>query len=141
MNITETIIKKKHPHPFYFLDLYFSGFVFLILSFFFSYYLVLVGLLIIILAEVARRAETFYILDSGVSREYKLFSTAREFCEYNKIQNIKVSQSFINNIFGIGDVHIDTAGSDETEVNFHGIEYPYEIESIVREKMKFIKTS
>lgn len=136
MDNREQVIKKFHPDPMYFLNLYFFGIIFVIVSFFFFWYLSAIGFLIIVLAEVARRAETFFILDNGVAREYRLFSTSREFCEYEKIQNLKVDQSFIDNIFGIGDVHVDTAGSDEIEVNFHGIKNPYEIEKIIREKMK-----
>ena len=136
MDSSEQIIKKFHPDPFYFLSFYFFGVVFIVISFFFFWYLSAIGLLVVILGEVARRAETFYILDTGVAREYRLFSTSREFTEYEKIQNTKVDQSFIDNIFGIGDVHIDTAGSDEIEVSFHGIKNPYEIEKIIRGKMK-----
>lgn len=141
MNTNEQIIKKIHPDPLYFLDFYFSGIVFILVSYFFSWVLVTLGFFILALAEITRRAETFYISNSGVSREYKLLSTSKEFCEYNKIQNLEVSQSFLNNIFGIGNIHIDTAGSDKTEVNFHGIKYPYEIEKIIREKMKNLGTT
>jgi len=136
MDNSETIIKKTHPHPFYFFIFYFSGIVFVICSFFFSWILFAIGILVFILGEVTRRAETFYILESGVGREYRLLSTSREFASYNKIQNMKVSQSFLDNILGIGNVHFDTAGADSTEVNFHGIKNPYEIERMVREKIK-----
>jgi len=144
MNTEEIIIKKFHPDPFYFLSFYFSGFVIIVLGFvlilFFSWLifasLLTAGLLIFILAKVSRRAETFYLLDGGIAREYRLFSTSREFAEYEKIQNIKINQSFVENIFDIGNLKFDTAGGDKTEVNFRGVKNPYEIESTVREKMK-----
>lgn len=136
----EQIIKKFHPHPFYFLSFYFSGFVFIVLSFFFSWIVFLllfgVGFLVFILAEISRRAETFYILNDGIAREYRMLSTSREFSEYEKIQNIKIKQGFVENMFGIGNIHIDTAGGDKTEVNFNGVKDPYGIESLIREKMK-----
>ncbi|MFA6301185.1 MAG: PH domain-containing protein [Candidatus Paceibacterota bacterium] len=136
MDSQDQTIKKLHPDPMYFLNLYFFGILFIIAGFFFFWYLFVVGFLIIFLAEVARRAETFYILNSGVARGYKLFSTSREFAEYEKIQDIKVKQSFVDNLLGIGSVYMNTAGSGGTEVNFHGIKNPYEIESLVRENMK-----
>lgn len=135
MDNGETIIKKVHPHPLYFIGFYFCGFVFIIISFFFSWLLLILGVLVFVLGEMARRAETFYILSNGVAREYRLLSTSRESASFSKIQDIKVDQSFIDNILGIGNVHFDTAGTDETEVNFHGIRNPYEIEKIVRGKM------
>ena len=122
MDIKEPIIKKLHPHPLHYLSFYLSGIAFFVF-----------GLLTFILAEVSRRAETFFILDSGVARQYKLFSTSRKFVEYEKIQNIEVSQSFIENIFGIGVVHLDTAGGDRIEVSFHGVKNPYRVENIIRE--------
>ena len=88
MDINEQIIKKVHPHPFNFLGLYFSGIVFIVISFFFSWILFVMGFFILILIEIVRRAETFYILEDGVAREYKLLSTSKEFCEYEKIQNM-----------------------------------------------------
>lgn len=130
------VIKKSHPDHFYFLDFYLGGIVFFVLGFFTLWPLSMVGILIFALAEVCRLAETFYIFENGVAREYKLFSTAKEFCEYKNIQNTKVSQSFIERIFGIGSIHFDTAGGDTKEVSFHGIKNPYEIESIIHEKMK-----
>lgn len=136
MNNEDQVIKKINPSRLHFLNLYFFGVVFIVFSIIFFWYLSPIGLLIIILAEVARGAETFYVTNNGVAREYKLFSTSREFADYDKIQDTKVDQSFIDNLLGIGNVQIDTAGSDGTEVNFNGIKNPYEIESLVREKMK-----
>lgn len=145
MDIREPIIKKLNPHPFYHLAFYASGIVFLVIAFFVVWhsflaglFLVLVGALVFILAEISRRAETFYVLESGIAREYKFLHTSREFAEYSKIQNMKVRQSFIENMLGIGNIHADTAGGEKSEVNFHGIVDPYGIEHIIREKMKNI---
>ncbi len=136
MQIHETIIKKLHPHPFYFLGFYLGGVALSIVSFFVSLEVFPIGLLVLILAELIRRAETFYILESGVAREYKFLSTSRKFADFGKIQNLEVNQSFIENILGIGNIHVDTAGMDKLEVSFHGVKYPYEIEHLIREEMK-----
>lgn len=138
MDNEETIIKKLHPHPFYFFDFYFGGFAFIVASFFipsFFWILLMIGIFVFVLAEIARRAETFYVLDSGVAREYRLLSTSRESAPYDRIQNIKITQSFFENMLGIGNIYFDTAGGDVVEVSFHGVKGPYGIESIVREKM------
>ncbi len=138
MDIKEPIIKEFHPHRFYNLAFYFGGVVFLILGIFVSWYLILVGILVVVAGEVVRMSETFYVLESGVSRQYKLLHTSRDFTEYSKIQNIKVRQSFIENMLGIGNIHIDTAGNDSSEINFHGVVDPYGVEHIIREKMKVL---
>jgi uncharacterized membrane protein YdbT with pleckstrin-like domain len=138
MDIKEPIIKEFHPHRFYNLAFYFGGAVFLILGIFVSWYLILVGILVVVAGEVVRMSETFYVLESGVSRQYKLLHTSRDFTEYGKIQNIKVRQSFIENMLGIGNIHIDTAGNDGSEINFHGVVDPYGVEHIIREKMKVL---
>ncbi len=146
MDIKEQVIKKFHPHPFSFLGFYFGGFVLAILGIIlavlevFPFGLAISigfssGVLAIVLGEVVRRAETFYVLEYGVSWQYKLFSTSRKFAEYEKLQNLEVNQSFLERMLGIGSIHFDTAGIDKIEVNFHGIKNPYGIEKIVREKM------
>ena len=138
MDIHEPILRKFHPHFLGYLMFYVSGGIIFILGYFVYWPLFFIGLLTIVLGEVARRAETFYLLESGVSREYKLFATSRDFVEYEKIQNIKVRQSFLENILGIGNIHMDTSGGDKTEVNFKGAPDPYGIEHIIREKMKVV---
>lgn len=136
MDASETIIREFHPHPLYHLPFYGGGIFIAVLSFFVWWPLVAVGLLVFVLGEVSRRAETFYILESGVAREYKMLSTSRKFLEYDKIQNIEVNQSFLENMLGIGNVHMDTSGGDNTELNFKGIHDAHGVESIIREKMK-----
>lgn len=143
MEPQEQSIKKIHPHFLGFLIFYFFGFIFgvagVILSLFIiklGIAVILIGVFIVVLGETSRRAETFYLLDNGVAREFKLLSTSRKFAEYHNIQNIEVNQSFIENIFGLGSIKFDTSGSDLIEVSFHGVKDPYGIEKIVREKMK-----
>ncbi|MDP2789279.1 MAG: PH domain-containing protein [bacterium] len=150
MHAEENVIQKFHPHPLLFLGFYLGG---LALSFMSSFIfdsipflaqdfdplvpkiLFWVGIAVIVLGEVSRRAETFYITDSGVAQEYKFLTTHRKFAEYRRLQNIEVRQSFFERIFSIGNIYFDTAGVDKTEVNFRGVNYPYRIEKIVREKM------
>ncbi len=132
----EPVIKKVHPHPISSLGYYFAGIILVLVGLAMYPLAILAGLLVVGLGEIIRRAETFYILESGVAREYRLLSTSRKFAEYEKIQNVEVSQSFMENLMGIGSIHLDTAGTDLREVNFQGAKDPYGIERIIREKMK-----
>lgn len=143
MDTGEKAIYKYHPHWLGYLNMYFVGIVFVVAGFVamtLEYFLpgvgaVVFGVLVFILGEVSRKAVTYYILDSGVARGYHFFSTSRKFAEYGNIQNVEVSQSFLENIIGIGSIKFDTSGSDFIEVAFHGVRNPYNIEKIVREKM------
>lgn len=143
MDTGEQTIKKVHPHWLGYLNLYFSGVIFVIVGFAvmrFEYYapgagLTAFGILLFILGEVLRKAVTYYVLDSGVARGYHFFSTSRKFAEYGNIQNIAVNQSFVEKLFGIGSISFDTSGGDLIEVHFNGIRDPYSIEQIVRSKM------
>lgn len=143
MDTGEQAILKLHPHWLGYLNSYFLGIAFVVgglMGISFDYILpgigaIILGILIFILGEVLRKAVTYYVLDSGVARGYHLFSTSRKFAEYGNIQNIEVSQSFLENIIGIGSIKFDTSGSDFIEVAFHGVRNPYNIEKTVRAKM------
>ena len=135
MHQEENVILKLHPHPLLFLGFYLGGFGLAVAGFFVFQPLILIGVLIALLGEIVRRAETFYVTADGVTQEYKFLSTSRKSAEYRRIQNIEIRQSILENMFGIGNIHFDTAGMDKTEVNFHGVSDPYRIEKIVREKI------
>lgn len=124
-----------HPHPIVFLEFYFSGLVLALIGAFVLKPIVWLGIFVIVLGEVSRLAESFRVLETGIVREYRLLSTNREFAEFEKIQNLEVRQSFIERLFGVGDINFDTAGSDKTEINFKGVKDPYFIEKIIRERM------
>lgn len=125
-----------HPHPIIFLEIYFSGIALAVVGFFFMKPLVWLGIFVFILGELSRLAESFRVMESGIAREYRLLSTNREFTEYYKIQNLEVTQSFVERLFGVGDMHFDTSGSDKAEIVFRGVKDPYKLEHIIREEMK-----
>ncbi len=94
MESQDKIVKKFHSHPLHFLGFYLGGIFFSIFGYFIFQPLVFAGLLVIFLIELSRRCENFFIMDSGVGREYRLLSTSRKFVGYDKIQDIAVEQSF-----------------------------------------------
>ncbi len=132
MNNQDGIIKVLHPHWFYYLDLYLFCVIGLVIGIAFVWQFILFSIVLFLGIEIFRRAHRYYLLENGVSREYKLFSTSRKFAEYEKIQNIEVHQTFIQNILGIGTIRFDTPGSDLYEIHFDSVSNPYEIERIVK---------
>jgi uncharacterized membrane protein YdbT with pleckstrin-like domain len=135
MHSEKGVIRKMHPHPLRFLGLYLGGLLLAVLGIFLLWPVIFVGILTFALGELLRRAETFFVTDRGVTEQYRLLSTRRKFAEYRRIQNIEVRQSVLENILDVGNVHFDTAGSDKTEVDFHGIKHPHRVERLVREQM------
>ena len=135
MEDKDKIIKKFHSDPLHFFGFYFAIVILFVLGIFLFKPLIFVSIFVVILIEISRRCENFYIMDYGVGREYRLLSTSRKFIGYDKIQNIEVRQSFIENVFGIGTIKFDTAGMDKVELHFNGVASPHKIEEIIREKM------
>lgn len=135
MKITEGVILKMHSHFLHYLGFYFIGILAFVASIFFWWPGTILGVGIFMLGELVRRAETFYVLETGVARGYHLLSTSRKFIEYEKIQNVEVNQSFLENILGIGSLEFDTSGSHKIEIMFVAVNDPYKVEKIVREKM------
>ena len=135
METQEQIIKKLHPHFINFLKFYFLAAILVVLGILFFWPIILFSIIFILLGETTRRAETFYVFNNGVAREYKMLSTSRKFAEFSKIQNIEVNQSFFQTLFRVGNIKFDTAGTDLIEVSFLGVKDPYGIEKIIREKM------
>ena len=94
-----------------------------------------VGLILVIVTELVRLTESFYVTEGGVCREYKFLSKNRIFIDYRNIQNLTTKQSFIERMFGIGSVTIDTAGSDKEELTMYGIKNPGEVQHLIEGKM------
>jgi len=141
----EQPLEKIHPHYLSYLSYYFLGVVFAIIGIIAIFYILilgailfLIGVFVFVIGETSRRAETFYIWENGVEREYKMFSSSHKFVEYRNIQNMEVDQSFLQNIFNVGNIDFNTAGGSakEEELIFNGIKNPHEIERIVQGKMK-----
>lgn len=132
MRNQDGIIKVLHPHWFYYIDLYFFSLIALAVGIFFFWQFIIFAVIFFFGVEIFRKAHKYYLLDTGISREYKLFRTSRKYAEYAKIQNIEVKQTFIQNILGIGTILFDTPGSDLYEIHFDAVSNPYEIEKTVR---------
>lgn len=132
MNNQDGIIKVLHPHWFYYIDLYLFSIIALAVGILFFWQFIVFSIILFFGIEIFRRAHRYYLLETGVSREYKLFSTSRKYAEYYKIQNIEVHQTFLQNILGIGTVRFDTPGSDLYEIHFDAVSNPYEVERRVR---------
>ena len=102
---------------------------------YFSFMIAIVTLIGFLMLELVRRADRLAVYPDGIAREYKLLSTKRTFAEFDSIQDLEVTQSFLERLLGIGTVHINTAGSHGQEIIFRGIDHPHDFEAVIRRKM------
>ncbi|MDI6821081.1 MAG: PH domain-containing protein [Patescibacteria group bacterium] len=130
-----SIMINLHPHPLAYFFYYLGGIVITVTSLWFGMQNILLGILIVIIAEMIRRSETYLILEESVKREFKLISTSQTSVNYEKIQDVNVSQNIIERIFKIGSVKINTAGSNRIEIEFKGVKNPYAIGDLIKEKI------
>ena len=119
----EKIIKEIKPSRlYYFLD-YVLGFILLFVFF--------IGILLIILAELMRRANTYYITNKRIIHEFTFLSRKISSTTYNKIQDIHMTQNIIERIFGIGTIHLNTAGTHFIEIRFKGVKDPISVKRLL----------
>jgi len=131
------IIKQIKPHPLAYFFYYFIGALVVIVSILSSlWFNIIIGVAIIIIVEIFRRAYTYSIYETGVEKQFKFIIVTKTFIDYSKIQDLSVERNMIDRIFGIGKIMINTAGSPGTEINFTGVQNPEEIEKMIREKLR-----
>lgn len=123
----EKIVLETHPHRWVYAAWYAVGVV-LMLSLYgivigipYLAFGAFLGLLVIILAGLLRRADKYYVTDKRVIHEYRLITRKVSSAFYSKIQDLKFTQNLIERVLGIGTVHINTAGGAEVEISFKGI--------------------
>ena len=97
----------------------------------FFIFIFFIGILIIILVELIRRGNTYYITNKRVIHEFTFLSRKISSTTYDKIQDIHMTQNLIERIFGIGTIHINTAGTHFIEIKFKGIKEPISIKRLV----------
>ena len=80
---------------------------------------------------MVRRGNTYYITNKRVIHEFTFLSRKISSTTYDKIQDIHMTQNLIERIFGIGTIHINTAGTHFIEIKFKGIKEPISIKRLV----------
>lgn len=93
------------------------------------------GIPLIILAEFYRRGNKYYITDKRVIHQFTFLSRKTSSVFYDKIQDVHFTQGLIGRIFGIGNVHINTAGTHLIEIIFKGIQDPVNVKRMIENRM------
>jgi len=163
----ENLIKKLHPSRWYFWQFYFIGFFLIFAGLIFPAFaplieeaafpqipelskilsgtniaLFLFGLGAILIVELFKAINTYYVTDKRIVQEYRFLIRRVVSCDHFKIQNINVTQGVIERIVDIGDLDFQTAGwgqSDTAEISFHGVKDPMAIRALAAESKMKIK--
>lgn len=128
----EKIEKQFSPHPFAYLGHYIFGGL---LCLFTIMLLAIPGILYILIIEGIRRGNKYYITNKRVIHQFTFLSRKTSGVIYNKIQDIHFTQNIIERIFGIGKVHINTAGTHLVEIVFKGIHNPVNVKRMIEKHM------
>jgi uncharacterized membrane protein YdbT with pleckstrin-like domain len=112
---------------------YAAGIVVAIVGGYFYWALILLGALIIVIVEIARRADTLTFYDDGVAHEYQLVSSRKSFLEYDDVQEFEMTQSLAERAMNLGTIRLQTAGEDSAEIVFTGIKNPKDVEQLVHD--------
>lgn len=126
----EKIEKMFGVHPIAYLGLYIVGAI-LCLTIFFA----IIGIPLIVISEFYRRGNTYYLTNKRVIHQFTFLSRQTSSALYGKIQDIHFTQNLIERIFGIGKVHINTAGTIVIEIIFKGVQDPVNVKRMIEEHM------
>lgn len=77
-----------------------------------------IALLFLIVFETMIRIETLIITQDSVLHEVGILAKKRTVIHFSSITDITTNQSTMQRIFGTGDVHINTGGTNEAEAVF-----------------------
>jgi len=123
----EKIIEEITPSPLGFIVYYlFGGF----LCFLFG-----IGIILILIVELNRRKTKYYITNKRVIHEYTFLSNNVSSVNYSKIQDLHLEQGFIEREFKIGNIKINTAGSNKIELELKSIKNPIKVKNIIEKHL------
>lgn len=90
-----------------------------------------------VLAGLVKRIGTEYtISDQRLRIKRGILSRAVQECRLERVQNVNTEQSFLQRLLGYGTVDFDTAGSDDSDFSFVGVDDPEAIAARVDRAMR-----
>jgi len=134
LNKDERIEKQITPHPLSYLGYYILGGI-LIFATFITIFAPLIGVSLIIIAELIRRGNKYYITNKSVTHEFNFIIRKTSSVSYNKIQDLHLIQGLLERMFNLGTIHINTAGTPTIEIKLSGIQNLLSIEGLIKKHM------
>jgi uncharacterized membrane protein YdbT with pleckstrin-like domain len=89
-------------------------------------------LLLTVLMGWLRRIDTQYVVtDRRIHIRHGLLSRRDHSTQHARIQNVNTDQSIVERMLNVGDVDFDTAGSDDFDFRFDGIDDPHALVRLI----------
>lgn len=85
--------------------------------------------------EIYRRSNVYIISDTRLVHQFSFLSHKTSTVFYEKIQDISLTQSFLERVFSLGDIHVTTSGTNQVELVFKGIRKPKNLKNLIVNKM------
>lgn len=101
----------------------------------FVLWLVPLGIALIALSYLRHRSTRYVITTNEVYRKDGFLSRSVTSLRLDRVQNTSFSQSFLDRLFSLGDVNIDTAGSGATEIVFASVSNPQKVSGLLTEQL------
>ena len=118
------VIYEAHPAMFRAHPFLFAGCVLLIAAFG-------LGIIILLYWYIKTRMTALIVTEHDITFEQGILSKDRTSVSLRHVRSVRVTQGFVNRIFGVGIVEIATAG-DEPEFSVKDMPDPHEIRDAIR---------
>lgn len=122
----EKLIKSLKPSRWAYLIWYLLG-ILSLLSF--------IGIIILILTELIRNANNYYITNKRIIHEYTFLSRKISSIPNRKIQDLHMTQNIIDRLFGIGTIYVNSAGSSNIEIRLKGLKNPEKVKKLIDKRI------
>lgn len=99
-------------------------------------FLLVIPLALGIYSEVMRRETTYYFTDRKIIEENGLIDKNYKTIDYDRIQNVTLDEDIEERIFSVGDIVVNTAGTDRAEQRLNGLKKPENYRRLIGERME-----
>ena len=97
--------------------------------------LVVLGVVWLVAALIGHRATAYVITSREVYKKTGLLSRTVTTLRLDRVQNTSFDQSLLQRLFSYGDVRVDTAGTDTTELVLRGVPNPQKVAGLLSEQL------
>ena len=98
-------------------------------------------LILLLILEIIVRSNDLIIGEHEILNDIGILSKKKIAIHYGNITDLRVNQSFIQMIFGFGDLHINTSGTTKVEIIVHGFSNVNEIHELISKRIRVFKIS
>ena len=87
--------------------------------------IVVLAVISIVAAFVRAKVQYIDIDDEGITMHAGLFNKKTTYVPYERVTNVQIHRSFVERLFLLGTLQIDTAGTNRVEIIMHNISSQY----------------